>query len=604
MAIAQTVEDMELIAKLDSLYSQARTRRRRYHQEWRRNYLLTNNKMWSEWRNSNWMPSPTASEIYPILAALIAWMTDQSVTFSVSAASDPHTLYAQWLGKLAEDLETILQSNWHNHNMDDEIYLILWDAGIFGTGIMKTIWDAGAVDGLGDAMIRRVDPWAFYPDPNATSLKDAQFFVETQRLSFDEVQRRFPLAYDTLLSHDAMSTSTGTADFDERPTLFETTTAPKTNPGAMKGSTSTAYGLPGQSRQHSVQTPGVIVHEYWIRENIAEPIEDSPQKEKPNPSFEYPDTIVHDEWRVVVEANGIILMDEKASDLWGSGRHPYQRFCFDDVGEFWGISIVSHLAPLQIAINRLLASLQQNAELIGNPIFMEPDDSGIARSAIVNRPGQRLRLKGGPNANPANNPFWLQPPNMPQFIQDLIQFCINRMENISGIGTAQKGNLPPARTPTSTVVATQESGFVRVRQGMRNLEECLRGAGNMLVELITENYTTPRVVAMVGEDGKQSSIQLAARHFYDPTSEGGLPFRFSILIDAGANNPTSRQSRIAEADTLFAMQAIDQQALLEAHNYPGKEGIIERMKAQAQQQALLDQQHHGPGKRVRSGRAS
>lgn len=586
-ATLPALHDLEIVTKLDQLYVQARTRRRRYSEEWRRNYMLTNNKMYSDLRTSNWMPSPTSSEIYPIVSALIAWMTDQQVTFSCSAASDPHTLYAQWLGTLANDLEVVLQQNWINHHMDDEEYLMLWDAALYGTGILKSIWDAGAVDGLGDAMIHRIDPWSFYPDPNATSLKDAQYFVEVQRLSFDEVQRRYPLAYDKLIAEEAFYTQQTSTDYDSKPNYLDDSTFPKTNPGNMPQSNSTSYGLPGQGKVRAIQSPGCIIQEFWLRENVAEDIKDSPQKEKPNPTMEYPDTIVHDEWRVIVMSSGVVLMDEYASDLWGSGRHPYSRFCFDDIGEFWGISLVSHLAPAQIAINRLLTTLQHNAELIGNPVFLESDDSGISRTTIVNRPGQRLRTKGGPNANPNNKPGWMPPPQMPSFINDLIQFWINRMENISGLGQVSKGSLPPARTPASSVANSQESGFVRVRQAMRNLESTVRDAGDMLVELITENYTTPRTVAIVGSDGEQSSLQLASRHFIDPTSEGATPWKFSLLIDAGADNPTSRQSRIAEADTLAAMNMLDREAVLQAHNYPHWQEINSRMEAKEQQQAQL-----------------
>lgn len=606
----QTEKEIALANRLDTMFFNAVTKKRKYYDEWRRNYLLLNNKMWSEWRTANWMPSPTSSEIYPIVSALIAWMMDQSIVFSASASADPHTLYADWLNKLSNDIEAILQSNWLNYAMDDEVYLSCWDGALCGCGILKTVWDPGELSGLGDATIRRIDPWMFYPDPNATSLRDAQFFVETMRLTFDEIERRFPLAYDKLVQHESMLAIGASESFDSRPTLYDQDQFPKTNPGALPSSGTTgslgptgspgSFGLPGQGRRRQALNEGVVVKEFWIKQNKTEDIADSPTKKKPNPNYEYPDVIVSDEWRVVVTANGVILMDELAEDLWSSGRHPYTRFCFDDIGEFWGISLISHLAPAQIAINRLLSSLQHNAELIGNPIFLESDDSGIARTAIVNRPGQRLRLKGGPNAG-QNDPHWLQPPNMPQYIQQLIEFWINRMENISGLSAASKGASPPPRTPSSSVTATQESGFVRVRQAMRNLESCLRESGNLQTELITENYTTPRVCSIVGPDGEQTSLQLASKHFYDPTDEGSLPFRFSIFIDAGANNPTSRQSRIAESDTLFSMQAIDRKALLQAHNYPHANEIDTRMEQKEQQAAAAQAASKS---RVKSGRTT
>jgi hypothetical protein len=65
--------------------------------------------------------------------------------------------------------------------------------------------------------------------------------------------------------------------------------------------------------------------------------------------------------------------------------------------------------------------------------------------------------------------------------------------------------------------------------------------------------------------------------------------KFSIQCMAGSGNPTSRQARIAEADALFAMHAIDRQGVLQTHNFPHWQNIEQRMEAkeQAQQAAML-----------------
>lgn len=174
------------------------------------------------------------------------------------------------------------------------------------------------------------------------------------------------------------------------------------------------------------------------------------------------------------------------------------------------------------------------------------------------------------------------------------------MENISGLAQVSKGKQPPARTPGSTTASVQESGFVRVRRGLRNLQYALREAAQLQCELIAENYTTPRIVSIVGDNGENTSLALAARHFYDPNKEGAQPFKYALQIDCGANNPTSRSSRIAEADTLFAMQGIDRKAVLDAHNYPNRDAINNRMEAAATAGML----NPGPGKRVRANRST
>ena len=114
-------------------------------------------------------------------------------------------------------------------------------------------------------------------------------------------------------------------------------------------------------------------------------------------------------------------------------------------------------------------------------------------------------------------------------------------------------------------------------------------------------------MAIIGEDGTNTALRLAARHFYSPTRSTtgkpiAAPMKFSLVVAAGSQNPTSRQARIAEADALLAMHAIDPQAVLEAHNFPHWQTVSKRMKAEQQEaamQAMMAKggqgQPHGPG---------
>lgn len=610
---SRSVIDPGPLPHLEQLYLNARAKKRQYYAQWRRNYLLLNNRMWAEFR-PQWMPNPTDSEIYPICDTLISWMMDQDVTFSVAPAANPHTPFASYMQKLSIDLQTLLESNWLVQNWSNACQLVLWDAAQCGTGIFKATWDGGADGGLGNAMLTRVDPWAFYPDPNASCMEDSNYFIEYRRMTFDEIQRRFPLAYDAVRFNMQMLQEGGQGPSDEqRPFLYDNGRYPLANPAAMPGGTfqnptypspaSGSFGLPGASRQNNVLIPGVNVYECWVRENW---VEDPPDTD---PLSELSETApnVSDRWRCIVHAAGVVLMDVYAEDLWEYSRHPYERFVFSDIGEFWGISLVTHLSGGQIAINRLLSAMQQNAEITGNPILLEPANSGMNRNAITNKPGERIQINSGAGNN--QKPEWMQPPNMPQYVQELITFWIARLENTSGISGIAKGQSPQGRPTNSSINAVQESGFVRIRNGLRNLESSLRTMGNMLSQLIIQNYTVPRTVAIVGPSGIKTTMALAARHFYSPyrDAEGQrlLPLKYALIVTAGANNPTSRSARIAESDTLFAMGAIDQQAVLEAHNYPNWQDITQRMQQQQMQLALAGQLAPGggaPGKRVRSKR--
>ena len=77
-------------------------------------------------------------------------------------------------------------------------------------------------------------------------------------------------------------------------------------------------------------------------------------------------------------------------------------------------------------------------------------------------------------------------------------------------------------------------------------------------------------------------LALRARHFFVPNDEGADPLKFSIYVRAGSAMPISRAARIQEAETLFAMGALDPQAVLEAHDYPNRQMILQRLNSMAQ----------------------
>jgi hypothetical protein len=511
------------------------------------------------------MPQPRDSQVYPVCAALVGWMMDQKVSFEITPSSDPKApAYIFW-SSLANDLERVMATNWLLEGYHRSDRLVVWDAITYGAGIYKSVWDGSAADGLGNARLVRADPWAFYPDPAATSMEDMDYCVEVRRMSWDEFERRYP---DARTVTEASSFISGSEPMDRRPDLgMDTDRAPKANLGALPGG-NIRWSGPRPGRDYTADD-GVVVYEFWLRENRTK--EDDAD----------PDGVdVVDGWRLVVVANGQVAMDELAGDLWDCGRHPYTRYAFDDMGEFWGTSLVEHLAHPQIYLNRLLTALQHNAELTGNPIFIDPSNSGLDRVGIVNRPGQRLRVNtsamtGGASAGPQ----WLTPPSMPDGVRQLVEYWGGRMKSIAGL---EAFDMPRERQGERTVHQAQEAAFVRVRDAIRGREAALSEAGNLLAQLIVENYDAPRMTAIVGAQGEKTALALVGRHFWNATPEGAMPLRFSLQIQAGSSRPTNRAQRAGEAQTLRALGAIDLLSMLQMMEVPNAEEIYKRLQAEAQ----------------------
>ena len=581
-----TTDAYEITDALYSMFQAAVTARKKRTEQWRKNYMLTMNR----WGRS--ADDPRDSEVFPIMRARVGWMTDQEINYSLTPATDPYSPYAQMEELLCEHLETVLRANFTARNWIQQIVMAIWDAGMYGAGIMKAVWDSGLDGGMGNVDVQRVDPWTFYPDPNATSFDDCQHFFVKHRWSVDEVERRFPDMSQSMLDQIAISPDQG-IDVERKP---QQENWPKyTNDGIPTnlGQGPVAFGAPGQGTFRQRYNPnGVNVYEVWIKQNVRE------DREPTDPFIKGPEEVVYDEWRVIFFTGSIVLLDETAKDLWDQDIHPYVRYVDDEMGEFWSTPIVSHLAPCQLALNSILSMVQANINLISNPVFMDVEGSGINRTPMINKPGTRLTLKQSA-ATQANKPAWLVPPSLPTMCMEQANFWIARMENISGLQGTSKGQQAQGRQAVATVQATQEAGFVSIRSSLRNLENSLGSLGQILVSLIMVNYDVSRTVAIVGEEGTSTSLKLAARHFFRPTEDGLAPLRFQLLVQAGSDKPTSRGARIAEMDHLKELGVVDNQTVLQAHQIPHGPQIQQRMEQEAQAAAAAaahaQAQAKGPG---------
>lgn len=595
--------DYATAGRVRELFFHARKQRQPIIERWVRSYEVLHNKMWSPNR-APWLPSPRVPEIFPIVHAIVAWECDASAVYDVAPSSDPNSDYHTMQVMQAQDLRTMLRTSWSVNNYEAEVQKFLWDKNTYGTGISKAVWDPSLANGLGDAVLRRVDPFSFYPDPTASDMGSCRYMIETSEMSDEELEERFPGA----LKH-VQSLSDGTVD--RAPTQIKdgTSALPKANPGPISPNNSISYGLPGQGRNSvkDIDSSNNLVLECWYRCDC----DDADHKPAPPDAGdgEVTDDTPSDprtrdrngswHWHVTVVCGDVLLLDAPATELWEHGEHPYDRLVQIETGEFWGISLVEMLSPLQRSVNRLLAAIEQNVWLAGNPVMIEPTSSGTQRTKIANRPGQRI-----PTSNVNNAPKWLDPPQMhPQIAMQLVTFYVGEMERISGLSAMVRGATPTGRNAQGVLDAVQEAAFVRIRLGLRNLETMLKGSGTKIASLICEFYDVPRVVAYVGPSGEQTFAALSARHFYtwDPDAADITPMRFQLQVQAGSTVPTSRQARAAEADTLFAMGAIDGEAVLQAHDFPNWPTVTARVREMQAAQGTLGQP---PGARAAAGRTS
>jgi hypothetical protein len=554
LSVTPTLADVELVSRLRNLFARARSERQTYVQQWSRNYRVMKNRTWTTGR-APYLPSPEVPECRSTVLTWGAWLTDQRPQFDCMASAAPYSPFANFFEDLAEDMRTALDAVWQGNLYEQRVQHTVLDAAQFSVGIFKTCWNPRLADGLGDVDVRRIDPYTFYPDPVVYEGSPANYYVEASNVSLQELDAQFPGAAERF------AVDGYTELIDKRPSLRTGMgQMPRANAGAISPATSATYGLPGQARDRAYRDDtGVTKLEFWLREHTTSTDDNKRTK-------------VFESWRCVVVAGPYILLNKRADELLAFKDHPYSFFRPEDDGEFYPQSMVELLTPMQLSINRALAAIEQNTDLTGNPIMLET--AATARTTVVNKPGQRLQVPRGDT----NTTRWLDPPNLSEQSWRIIDFNLQRMEHASGLSSISQGVAPGGRIASDVLDSVMESGFVRIRLAQRNLEWCLRDVGNKMAALISEFYTEPRLLSLIGPDGDKTVRTMLGRHFYIKDAEKEPePLRFQVQVRAGSMLPTSRNARVAEIDTLFAMGGVDRDVLLEAHDIPNRKAIVERI---------------------------
>lgn len=580
LAADPRAEKPELANTVRTMFFQARDYRRQLVSRWRAHYLTLNNRTPVSGPDSG-QPAVRIAKVWPIVASMVAWMTDQRPVTQVAVVPEAFSPYADFYQQLATQMNTVMSANWSEYQMDAELSMTLWDMATYGIGWMKAVWEPHLADGLGDAASRRCDPYTIYPDPFARSPRSMGHIIEAKTVTVDDLDRAYPG------SKKLLGMEVRVEDVDEAPHQLDASISPSTpraNLSALAPSTDARYTTSsrntGTKSQLAREVPTVTMLEAWIREHTIEDTDDPTVKK------------VIDRWRCIVVVGNLVLFDHYADECSAVNDHPYDRLVLFDTGEMYGPSLVDFLTSPQQAINRTLAAIEHNVMLMGNPMIVESPRSQSRQQQITNRPGQRIK------ATPGVDMQWLNPPQMqPQIVVQLMQYYDSQIETISGLSAIVRGFSPSGRNSQGVLDSVQDAAFVRIRATLREVERLLRGQGGKLVATIAEFYTEPRIRSMTGDDGQVLYQALRARHFYSLGDNKGerIPMRFTLRSDAGSTLPTSQQARAGDAMTLYGLGAIDTLELLKAMNWPNH-GVVSARVMQQQAEGSLQP----PGQRQAS----
>jgi hypothetical protein len=596
-------EEQSALKLAEQLYSKAKKARSKYDRNWPKYYRMFRGQQWDT-RRPSYRHSEVVNHIFKTIQSTVPIQTDNRPRFEF-LPEEPSDL------ELAEILNEAAEADWTKGNWGLQQLEVIYDANFYGTGLSSLTHDEKKNYGAGGLCYDSTDVLYFFPDPDALDVnKRCGFAVYAEPIDVAKLKREYPDKAQFL-----------------KPDLVDLNSGGRGDPGADRFTipndnwASVAEGVSDPSGKDKVLkitvwvAPEFLSDDYDEKESVVSDPKTGEQKKIFEQIAKWP------KGRKIVIASKVVL--ENTENPYDDAEIPFQRLLNYVVPhEFWGISEVEQLEGPQKTFNKLLNFALDVLTLMGNPIWVVDNSSGVDTDNLVNKPGLVVEKNAGSEVRREEG-VQLQP-----YVLQLAQNMVEWFDAVSGSQEVSRGVQPTGITAASAISSLQEAAQTRLRQKSRNMDYYLQDLGRQWLSRTFQFRTAPEIFRLTGKDGTQKYFRLHVEdHEFTetvqeqdemgqmqdvqrPTGEIGKrvvvqPYlengkfdlaqqkvyetraKFDVRVVTGSSLPFAKAEK---EDRLFKLQqigAIDNEEVLKGMDYPNWQAVTARMQqaAQAQQQA-------------------
>lgn len=488
----------------------------------------------------------------------------------------------------AETLSKAVESWWDKMEMNNTIVEVEMDAMITDVGYIKVTWNPDAENGAGEIEAEILNPNEVFFAVEARDFnKNCPWVIHVKYMPVGELKRKHPekadiIKPDTSSRRENDNTST---DYSTNVTLV--------SPTDKRSSIDNQVPASGKDERELV-----LVAEAWLDDHTLEEYELAKgDNEKPEKKVKkkFPGG------RLVT-----ILLEQKKliQDVPNPYKHqkkPFVRFVDKAMPrQLIGEGEVKPLMTNQRLINSTLQNIINYMNFMGNPVWINEKGSGVKSSRITNQTGLILEVNEG-KINAIKRDI---PPPLPRYITEFMNLLFKMSEMISGSSDVTQGRRPTGISAGIAIESLQEAAQTRIRLKERNLQTSLSQLGRIVIALMLQYYTEPRVFKITGkrdwpeffeffvEETEEGTIMNKRTFEFDEENKKFMPSgfqksapsrgMFDVKILSGTSLPFAKAQRMNAAFKLFESGAIDKEELLNAAQWPNKEEVLQRLAKQEQ----------------------
>lgn len=414
-----------------------------------------------------WQEREVFNHIAPIIDIRLSKLAKIKPKMQVlPATNEEEDLYTAKVGK------KILDSISNKMNLSAKINQATKWSEICGTSFYKISWNSnlGQVVALeddgkkiktGDVDISVCSPFEIYPD-SATheSLQECQSLIHARAYTIDEIKQTYGVDVEgkdiNVYSLDGTSVSLGGLGYSGLATkLIETT------------------------RKNSA-----IVLEKYVK-----------------PCEKYPDG------RLIIVAGDKLVYDGELpylNGIDGKREFPFVRqICNEEVGNFWGVSMISRLIPIQRAYNAVKNRKHEYINRLTLGVLAVEDGSvdidNLEEEGLA--PGKILVYRQGSSA-----PKFLGGENVPSDFEKEEEKLLKEFNSLSG--TSEIGSMENVSASLSGVALELliDENETRLKFTTDSIKSAIKTMAKHILRLYKQFATFPRLIKIVGDDGSLDVI--------------------------------------------------------------------------------------------------
>jgi len=424
---------------------------------------------------------------------------------------------------------------------------------IYGTGIVKTIWDpekgdivdfdetSGELTMEGDIDFTVPSPWDIYIDPDATSIDEIKYVFERIHMPYEEALYKFP-QHKEILDKYRLTEETRRTEYGTNRNLNE-----------KRYDVVEIY----QYWEKGLPYNGMIGRFCFMTRN-AELLSDV----GPNPMRFSPPK------NRGVEGLG----DGVDKPLPAKAVLPYHIFTDVDIpGTVWGRAVVAYETSLQETYNKMFNVMLDNLHAHGVARMILPEGAEIADGAVTNSPWDIIKITG------TQPPHFMEPMPLPAAFPQLIQQAKQGIDDMAGVNEAMFGQQSREQSGFLMQYATNQANLIRHRL-FNKYVMMTESVYRFYLNLIRKYWEESRVIHVLGKEKAFEAVDIKGADI-----DGG----FDLTVEYGASlslDPTTRRTEVLNMMPLFEKAGISTRTILQMIKLNELEGLYDKVQLAADRQ--------------------